>query len=398
MSYKQKINQVRLQYEQMLKEYFGTPYAFTFWKGRVALFAILEAINIGSGDEVILPGFTCVVVPNVIKYLGARPVYVDIDPKTYNIDVSKIEEKITQKTKAIIAQNTFGLPPDLDKILDIANRYGLYVIEDCAHGLGGRYKGRINGTIADAAFFSTQWSKPFSTGLGGIAITNNVEIGQKIEKNLKKYVEPSLREKIILKILLLSYDYLMRPFIYWTALRSYRFLSNNGLVIGSSSADELERPIKPEGFEKRLSNIQAYAAIEALKKINKNIGHRKEVARQYSALLAELGISNPFIPQDIEHSFLRYPLLVNDKRAVLKLAQDKRIEIGDWFVSPLHPIKEGLSKWDYRQGMCPIAEYVSKHLINLPTHQGIFGERLERIKAFVIKLAKMGMLIDGILS
>ena len=146
---------------------------FLFWKGRVGLYAILKSLGIKDGDEIILPAFTCVVAVNPITYLGAKPVYVDIDPMTYNMDVSMIERKVTGKTKAILAQNTFGLAADLDGIFEVANRYKLGVIEDCAHGVGGFHKGKPNGTIADASFFSSQWNKPFSTGLGGYAITKD---------------------------------------------------------------------------------------------------------------------------------------------------------------------------------------------------------------------------------
>ena len=127
---------------------------FLFWKGRVGLYAILKALDIGPGDEVILPAFTCVVVANAVIYRGATPVYAEIDPKTYNIDPARIEERITEKTKVILAQNTFGLSADLDAIFDVAQAHDLFVIEDCAHGFGGTYKGRLNGTVADAAFFS----------------------------------------------------------------------------------------------------------------------------------------------------------------------------------------------------------------------------------------------------
>jgi len=164
---------------------------FLFWKGRVSLYAILKAIGIKEGDEIILPAFTCVVAVNPIIYLGAKPVYVDIDPLTYNIDVSGIEKKITQKTRAILAQNTFGLAPDLDRIFEQANKYKLMVIEDCAHGFGGFYKGRPNGTVADASFFSSQWNKPFSTGLGGFAFTKEPRIADK----LKEQEETFMRER-----------------------------------------------------------------------------------------------------------------------------------------------------------------------------------------------------------
>jgi perosamine synthetase len=129
------------------------PCIFLFWKGRVGLYAILKAIDIKEGDEVVLHAFTCVVAVNPIIYLGAKPVYVDIDPLTLNIDHKKIEEKITKKSKVILAQNTFGLSANLDAIFEIANKYNLFVIEDCAHGFGGTYKGKKNGTISDASFF-----------------------------------------------------------------------------------------------------------------------------------------------------------------------------------------------------------------------------------------------------
>src|SRR5689334_23149354 len=115
---------------------------FLFWKGRVALYSILSALDVKENDELIRPAFTCVVVPNAIIYLGAKPVYVDIDPSTYNMDVSKLESKITGKTKVIIAQNTFGLSPDIDSIVSIASRHKIAVIEDCAHGFGGTYKSK----------------------------------------------------------------------------------------------------------------------------------------------------------------------------------------------------------------------------------------------------------------
>ena len=126
---------------------------FYFFKGRVALYAILKSIGIGQGDEVILPGFTCVVVPNAITYLGAKPVYIDIASVTFNIDPSKIEEKITEKTRAIIAQHTFGIPAEMDIIMEMAKKYNLYVIEDSCHAIGSKYKGKEIGTFGDASFF-----------------------------------------------------------------------------------------------------------------------------------------------------------------------------------------------------------------------------------------------------
>ena len=116
-----------------------------FAKGRVALYAVLRALDIEPGDEVILPAFTCVAVPNAILYARARPVYVDIRPDTYTIDPTAVEEAIGARTRVILAQNTFGLSADLAALESIAARNGLTVVDDCTHGLGGRYRGLPNG-------------------------------------------------------------------------------------------------------------------------------------------------------------------------------------------------------------------------------------------------------------
>ncbi|HPY80345.1 MAG TPA: DegT/DnrJ/EryC1/StrS family aminotransferase, partial [Bacteroidales bacterium] len=121
--------------------------AFSFWKARVALYAILKGMGIGDGDEVILPGYTCVMDVNPIKYLGAKPVYVDIEPAMYNINPDLIEAKITGRTRLIIAQHTYGYPCDMDRILAIAARRGLPVIEDCCLSLGSTYKGKPVGAF-----------------------------------------------------------------------------------------------------------------------------------------------------------------------------------------------------------------------------------------------------------
>ena len=361
---------------------------FFFFKGRVALYALLKAIVIHPGDEVILPGFTCVVVPNAIIYLGGKPVYVDIGPKTFNIDTSKIESKITGKTTAIIAQNTFGLSSDLDPILDIAKRYNLKVIEDCAHGYGGSYKGKTNGTVADAAFFSTQWSKPFSTGLGGIAVTNtnNPEIASKLRIESDSYPYPDIKERLVLWMLLQGYDFMMKPAIYWPAIKTYRFLSKVGLVTGSSSGDELISPVKPDGFEKRMAKFQQKRAKLEMESFEENLKHRLWAAKRYDEIFNMLGLEKPYRPGYALHTFLRYAFLVTDKQRFLRKAEENRIEVGDWFLSPLHPIEKDLLPWGYKKGMCPVAESICERIVNLPTHKRIHDKYITRLENFLEKM------------
>lgn len=379
---------------QLLKEELARHFSinsqniFLFWKGRVALFAILKAINIEEGAEVILPGFTCVVVPNAIKYLGAKPVYVDIDPRTYNVDPKRVERKITRRTKAILAQNTFGLSSDLDPLLEIARRYNLHVIEDCAHGLGGEYKGRRNGTVAEAAFFSTQWSKPFSTGLGGFAVTTDVELAERLKEEEDTYSKPNILEKSMLGLLLKVHELFMNPTTYWPSIKLYRSLSKLGLLLGSSSADELKSPVKPDDFEKGFTELQAKRALRELKDFNATIEHRRRIASLYDDILERLGLPKPYQPDYAFHTFLKYPLEVRDSGAFFKEAFRHRIEIGDWFLSPLHPIIGDLSVWDYSSGTCPIAETISQRIVNLPTHKRIDEKYVDRLEGFLGRMRR----------
>jgi dTDP-4-amino-4,6-dideoxygalactose transaminase len=145
-----------IEFKQSIRSQLSDDVSVTlFWKGRVALYVILKALGIAEGDEVIVPGLTCVVVPNAVIYSGATPIYADVDPATYTLSPESVEPLITPRTRAIIAQNTFGLSANLDPILDLAKKKGIEVIDDCTHGFGGAYKGKPNGSVTRLSFFST---------------------------------------------------------------------------------------------------------------------------------------------------------------------------------------------------------------------------------------------------
>jgi len=149
------------EYKSLIRQYIGGKEIFLYWKGRVALYTFLKALEVNEGDEVIIPGFTCVVVPNAIKYLGAKPVYIDITKKTFNPSFEQVKKAINDKTKIIIIQNTFGLSSDVEEITELAKEKKIFTIEDCTHGFGGFYNGKPNCSYCDAAFYSNQLNKPF---------------------------------------------------------------------------------------------------------------------------------------------------------------------------------------------------------------------------------------------
>lgn len=351
-----------------------------FWKGRVALYALMKAYGIKKDDEVILPAFTCVVVPNAIIYCQAKPVYVDINPQTLNCDAEEIRKKITEKTKFIIAQNTFGLSSDLDAIMVIAKEKNIIVIEDCTHGLGGFYKGRKNGTIADAAFFSTQWNKPFSTGIGGMAYVRDKVVADKMWKFEEEAIAPGFMQRTQLSLLLKVRSIMKAPAVYWPMIKLYRFLSKNNLVVGSSQGNELDNSILPDDFLKQMANVQLKKGISELMKLNQYVSHRVKVAAQYDEALRKLGIK---INSNSDNAYLKYPLLVKDRKLFFELAAKKNIELGDWFISPIHPITEQFHLWQYDYGKFPIAEYVSAQIVNLPTHIDMGPKAVERVLSFL---------------
>lgn len=384
-------------FKEQVAHYLSIPpqSVFLFWKGRVALYAILKAIGIKEGDEIILPAFTCVVAVNPIFYVGAHPVYVDIDPLTYNIDASKIEKKITQKTRAILAQNTFGLAPDLDRILEVAHKYNILVIEDCAHGFGGFYQKKPNGTIADASFFSSQWNKPFSTGLGGFAVAKDSRIKEKLQELEETFIKPSFKDTMVLKTLLFLRERLKARF-YWQTLKTYRWLSTKNLILGSSQGEELQRPDKPEGFEKSFSQTQAKKGIDELGggkeyaarskkkyKIDEVIEHRKKIAGLYKKILLKLGIAPPYEAVYADHTYLKFSLLIKERAQFFQKAEKEKIEFGDWFLSPIHPIMKNFELWHYRWGENPIAEKISQHIVNLPNHIRIDEKYVDKVTGFL---------------
>jgi len=226
---------------------------FLYWRGRVALYAILKAMGVKEKDEAIIPAFTCVVVPNAILYLGAKPVYVDISSENYNTDISKLEGAITSKTKAIICQNTFGLSSNIDEIIELAKQHNLFTIEDCTHGFGGFYNGKPNGSHCDAAFYSTQWNKPYSTGIGGFLVVNNDKFINDIKKLEKEKIKPTLIDNLVLALLILFRQYFINKYTYWTFVGLYRFLSNHNLIIGSTQGEELSGIKMPAKYFKDMS-------------------------------------------------------------------------------------------------------------------------------------------------
>jgi dTDP-4-amino-4,6-dideoxygalactose transaminase len=364
----------------------GTAEAFAFWKGRVALGAILDALGVGPGDEVVVPGFTCVVVPNAVRFAGASVRYADVEPGSYNVDPGHVAELIGPRTKVLLLQHTFGLPGPADALLALARRHGLRVVEDCAHALGGTYGRRPLGTLGDAAFFSSQWSKPYTTGLGGLAVTCDPALARALGRVQAGCPQPSRRARVRLFWQYQAYVRLFTPRLAWPAQGLLRTLSRTGLLVGSSGGGELRGDLPPD-HRWRMGPAQQAQGARLVGSIGDRARHAARLAERYDGTLRADGW--PVARRPPGTSLLRYPLPVAAKERLLDLARRRRVELGSWFESPLHPIPlHEHGRFGYRAGECPEAERMARSVVNLPLHPRVTAAEADRIAAFVVEHAQ----------
>jgi len=337
-----------------------------FFKGRIALYAFLDAMGIGKGDQVLMPAYTCVVVPNAVLYKGAQPIYADIELNSFSVDPKLVEAALSPSVKVVLCQNTYGLSAHVDEIVALCKEQAIWSIEDCTHGFGGTYKGKPNGSWCDAAFYSSQWNKPFSTGVGGYALVNNVSLEPKVKAFEEALPQPSFKTQAMLWMLL-KVRSLVTPSTYYTMVNAYRWLSKKNLVTGSSSGEEIEGTTMPKDYLLGMSSVQKKAAQKAIQKLPALNALRKANAAVYTQYLAEHGLNHVRPEYHDDHLFLKYPLLVKDREAFFRYAQEAHIPLGDWFISPLHPVVGDLSPWGFEPERYLNAVFAASHVVNLPT-------------------------------
>ena len=383
------MNDIEKQYKNELVKYLNCDEnaLFFYWKGRVALYELLRAMGVGEGDEVLVQGYTCVVVANAILYLNATPIYADINKETFNVNLESLKERITEKTKVIICQNTYGLSSNLEEIQQMAQEYGqkyghtIYTLEDCTHGFGGTYHGKSNGASCDASFFSTQWSKPFTTGVGGFSAVHNPEIREKVRKNQSDLVHPGWKEVLELKLMYFIRQYIINDFTYWPMIRLYRWMSRHNLVVGSSSGEEIVGIEMPQGYLKAQSAVQMKKGIKSLRRLDRVNALRRENALAYTAFLKAHGKNHVNESLHADHIFIRYPLLVKNREEFRKLAEDAKVILGEWFEAPIYPADAPLATWKVDPDTLPVAMEVCAQMVNLPTDE----KNAKKVIAFLEK-------------
>lgn len=338
-----------------------------------------------SGDEVLLQAFTCVAVPNAVRWAGGTPRYVDCKPDTYTMSPGDLRKKITVRSRVLIIQHTFGIPADLDELLAIARKHNLIVIEDCAHAIGSTYHGRRVGEYGHAAMVSFGRDKVLSSVFGGAAFVQDAGLAARLDDIHKKLPYP--QDGWVARQLL-------HPFLTYVVKKLFgvgagkillKALRASHILFPAVTKQErnAQQPafvfhaMPPELAE--LANHQ-WEKLEAM-----NI-HRKLIAAIYREEFAQtVGVTLPSDPSGYETVFLRYPIRVHDPRAVLTYCRTRGIYLGDWYDAAIAPRDVDFAAIGYIAGSCPTAERVAQYVINLPTSISCSPDDARRIAECVKK-------------
>jgi len=338
-----------LEFENKFAEYIGSKHAVATNSCTSALFLSLKVLGIKKGDEVITTPFTFAATANVIVHCGAKPVFVDIEEETYNINADKIEEKITDKTKAIIVVHYGGQPADMKKIMKIAREYDLKVIEDAAHAVGSEYeKGKKVGSLGNLTCFSFYATKPMTTGEGGMITLNSDDLNEELR---------------ILRLHGISRD-------AWK-----RYLE----------MDNWYYEVIEAGYKFNPTDISSAIGLEQLKKLDWMNERRKEIAEYYNEHLQGLDIIRPHIDSNVKSSYHLYPIrLINyDRNKFIKKMAQNGIGTSVHFI-PLHLMPFYRKRYGYKRGDFPVAEKVFENIVSLPIYPQLTEKQLE----FIVKSIK----------
>ena len=375
--------------EQAIKEKLGFKHAISFAAGRQALWAILNSLDLKEGDEVITQAFTGVVVPNAIRWANGQPKFVDIDLKRFNLNLNSLEKHITNRTRAIIIQHTFGQVVNMDQVLAIAKKHRLFVIEDCAHALGAKWLDRYVGTIGDAAIFSFGRDKIISSVAGGIAVTNNDELAKKLHERQNQSPLVSRRQVC---------QNLMHPIVMTLAVPTFFFLALGKFIIWFSQKTHLINKVytvtekqgqPPKYLTQKMPNAMAYLACHQLKQLDAFNRRRQQWAKLYRQELSNLNqLTLPTGLDGATDVFLRYNILTSNPNKLIRQCLKKGIMLGNWYQSVITPPIGDNRLLNYQTDQCPMAEIATSQSVNLPTHPRLTKKDALKIVA-VIKYATL---------
>jgi dTDP-4-amino-4,6-dideoxygalactose transaminase len=325
--------------EEEIARLCGVAHGVGVASGTDALMLTLRASGIRTGDEVILPTFTFVATASAVSALGAKPVFTDIHPNTYNIDPAQLQRHVTPQTRAIIAVHLYGLPADMGPIVAFARSNKLAVIEDAAQAIGASYQGRRTGSLGDAACFSFYPTKNLGAcGDAGLIVTNSAEIAARARK-----------------------------------------LRNHGQTKKYASSEP--------GWNSRLDEIQAAILRVKLRHLPHWQRARQAHAAEYTRQFQMPGIMPPFVPEGYEHVYHQYTIRVEERDALEQVLAEQKIASAVYYPVPLHlqPLYASLG---YQAGNFPHAEHAAKEVLSLPIYPELRPDQLARVAEAVTQFIR----------
>ena len=326
-------------FEEEFAAYCGVDYALGVNSGTSALHLALLAAGIGPGDEVITVPFTFFATVATIGYVGATPVYVDVDPGTCNMNVAQIEAAITERTRAILPVHLYGQPVDMDPVIDIARRHKLVVIEDAAQAHGAEYRGKRVGSIGDLGAFSFYPTKNLgAAGEGGLVTTNNPEYARTI-RSLRNWGEERR---------------------YYPVLKGYNY---------------------------RLSGIQAAILRVKLKRLEQWIEIRRKLATEYDRLLEDSGVVRPALLADARHVYCLYTIQASRRDELQRELDSVGIKTAVHYPTPIH-LMPAYADQRYKAGSFPIAEACARSVLSLPLYPQMYSGQVREVADEVQRLSR----------
>jgi len=330
------------EFEKKVAEYVGRKYAVAFNSGTSALHAILLAYGIGQGDEVIVPSFTFISTANAPLFVGAKPVFAEIEEKTYGLDPEDVKERITNKTKAIMPIHYGGSPClHIKDLKEIAQDQGLLLIEDAAESLGARIENEMVGSFGDAAMFSFCQNKVITTGEGGIIVTDSKEIYEKLK-----------------------------------LICSHGRLETAGYFTSSGQVDYITL-----GYNFRMPTMIAALGLSQMEKIDDIVKMRRERAKYYNSLLQKIGrVTLPFETEYLYHVYQMYTIRLDGYgRDKLKEHLARKGIFTKVYFDPVHLTRFYREKFGYKEGTLPMTEEISKKVLTLPMYATLKKEEIDYI-------------------
>jgi perosamine synthetase len=345
-------------FERKVAEVSGAAYAVAFCNGTAALHGAMFAAGIGPGDEVVTTPLTFVATSNSILYQGGSPVFADVDPQTYLLDIVSVAKRITSKTKAIAAVDLTGQPVDMRKFKKLAEDHGLLFIQDAAHSLGAAYDGEPVGSIADMTMFSFHPVKPVTTGEGGVIVTNN----------------PEFYERLLI-------------------FRSHG-ITRDPKLLQATDEGPWYYEMQHLGYNYRMTDLQATLGASQMDKLEPFLARRSELAKRYNEQLQSLEeqgfINRPVVDRDAKSGWHIYVLQINpdklgaDRRLVFDALRSENIGVNVHYI-PVHmqPYYRNLG---YQPGICPIAERLYETIVTLPLYPRMSDEDADDVIRAVQKV------------